>query len=77
MIFCQMLFTTVISNENCVKSVNIWSYYGPYFCAFGLNTDQNNSEYGQLSHVLFIYLFINFILIWRKLNPSSYLHEET
>ena len=45
----------------CVKSVRIWSYSGPYFPAFGLNTergaecgvrmrentDQNNSEYGH------------------------------
>ena len=26
-----------------VKSVRIWSYSGPFFPAFGLNTDQNNS----------------------------------
>ena len=31
---------------HCVKSVRIRSYSGPYFLAFGLNTDQNNSEYG-------------------------------
>ena len=30
---------------HCVKSVRIWSYYGPYLPAFGLNTDQKNSEY--------------------------------
>ena len=29
-----------------MKSVRIWSYPGPYFPAFGLNTDRNNSEYG-------------------------------
>ena len=49
--------------HHCVKSVNIRSYSGPYFPAFGLNTerygilvllspdarskDQNNSEYGH------------------------------
>ena len=42
----------------CVKSVRIWSYSGPHFPAFWLNTnlysvrmrenvDQNNSDYGQ------------------------------
>ena len=36
-------------NVHCVKSVRIWSYSGPYFPAFGLNTDQNNSEYGHFS----------------------------
>ena len=30
-----------------MKSVRIRSYSGPYFPAFGLNTDQNNSEYGH------------------------------
>ena len=29
-----------------VKSVRIWSYSGPYFPAFGLNTNQ--SEYGKM-----------------------------
>ena len=30
--------------KHCVKSVRIRSYSGPYFPAFGLNTDQNNPE---------------------------------
>ena len=34
-------------NVHYVKSVRIWSYSGPYIPAFGLNTDQNNSEYGH------------------------------
>ena len=34
---------------DCVKHVRIWSYPGPYFPAFGLNTDQRNSEYGHFS----------------------------
>ena len=34
-------------NEHCVKSVRIRSCSGPYFPAFGLNTDQNNYEYGH------------------------------
>ena len=31
---------------HCVKSVRIRSFYGPYFPAFGLNTDQKNSKSG-------------------------------
>ena len=34
--------------KHCVKSVRIWSYSGPYFPAFGLSTDQTNSNYGHL-----------------------------
>ena len=34
--------------QRCVKSVLIRSYSGPYFPALGLNTDQNNSEYGHI-----------------------------
>ena len=30
-----------------VKSVRIRSFSGPYFPAFGLNTDETNSEYGH------------------------------
>ena len=29
-----------VSNLHCVKSVRIWSYSGPYFAAFGLNTER-------------------------------------
>ena len=28
--------------KHCVKSVRIWSYSGPYFPSFGLNTDRNS-----------------------------------
>ena len=34
-------------SSHSVKSVHIWSYSGLYFPAFGLDTDQNNSEYGH------------------------------
>ena len=37
------------SSIHCVKSVGIRSYSGSCFPAFGLNTDQNNSEYGHFS----------------------------
>ena len=33
---------------HCVKSVRIRSYTGSNFSALGLNTDQNNSEYGHV-----------------------------
>ena len=33
-------FFTYISDNHCVKSVHIWSFSGPYFPAFGLNTDR-------------------------------------
>ena len=36
----------LLYNEHCVKSVRILSFSGLYFPAFGLNTDQKNSEYG-------------------------------
>ena len=31
-------------NIHCTKSVRIWSFSGPYFPAFELNTDQKNSN---------------------------------
>ena len=38
-------------NVHCIISVRIRSYPGPYYPAFGLNTEryQNNSEYGRFS----------------------------
>ena len=38
-----------IKTNHCVKRVRIRSYSGPYFPAFGLNTDQNNSKDGHSS----------------------------
>ena len=43
------LFFEHFNKLHCVKSVGIRSYSGAYFPAFGLNTDQNNSEYGHFS----------------------------
>ena len=34
-------------DSHSVKNVGIRSFSGPYFPAFGLNTDQKNSEYGN------------------------------
>ena len=35
------------SQSHCVKSVRIWSYSGPYFPAFALNTER----YGVSLHI--------------------------
>ena len=54
----------VFSKQYCVKRVRIRAFSGPFFPAFGLNTerygmrrvqmrentDQKNSEYGQFAH---------------------------
>ena len=37
------------SNVLEMKSLSIWSFSGSYFPTFGLNTDQENSEYGHFS----------------------------
>ena len=34
-----------------VKPVRIFGFSSPYFAAFGLNTDQKNSQYGQFSYI--------------------------
>lgn len=46
-----------VSYCRCVKSTHIWSYYDPYFLAFGGNTgrygvfDPNSGKYGpEMSH---------------------------
>ena len=28
-------------NLHCMKNLRIWSFFGPYFPAFGLNTERN------------------------------------
>ena len=40
LVFCEC-------DYHCVKSARIRSYSGLHFHAFGLNADQNNSEYGH------------------------------
>ena len=54
---------------HCVKSIRIRSYSGPFFPTFGLNTDQNNSEYGLFLRCDYKLLRKNVIL---KL-PEKYL----
>ena len=47
----EFLFSVYYNHDiQCVKSVHIPSCSGSYFPASGLNTDQNNSEYGHFLH---------------------------
>ena len=44
---------------HCVKSLGVWSYSGPYFPAFGFNTDLNNSEYEHvLPNGIYMYVYV-------------------
>ena len=36
---------------HCVKNNRVRSFFGLYFPAFGLNTDQKKSEYGHFSRI--------------------------
>ena len=47
---------------HCVKSFLIWSHFDPYFPAFGLNTDQNNFEYGRFLHSVSTGTRVKFLL---------------
>ena len=74
-----MLASKIEKRLHCVKSVRVRSFSGPYFLAFGLNTeiysarmgrggdtDQNNSEY-------VCSLFSNFLSLYAT---KSYLLKE-
>ena len=41
-----MSYTFPFANEVCVKSVRIWSYSGPHFPAFGMNTERYEVSLG-------------------------------
>ena len=41
----KLVKPTFLEGEHCIKGVRIRSFSGPYFPAFGLTTDQKNSEY--------------------------------
>ena len=41
---------------HCIKIVRIRSFLGPYFPAFGLNTDQKNFEYGHFSRSVYVFI---------------------
>ena len=42
--------TLALSGLHGGKSLLIWSFAGPYFPAFGLNTDRKISQYKHISH---------------------------
>ena len=50
-LFPMKVFKLFCWFKHCVKSVHIRSFFGPYFSAFGLNTERYwvNSEYGHFS----------------------------
>ena len=37
---------TMTRTQNCVKSVRLWSFSGPYFPAFSLKTERYGVKYG-------------------------------
>ena len=43
----QKSYITIFGTVILTTGVGIRSHSGPYFCAFGLNTDQNIFEYGH------------------------------
>ena len=47
---------------HCVKRFLIRSHFDPYFPAFGLNTDQNNFEYGRFLHSISTRTRVKFLL---------------
>ena len=51
MIASQICLHSILTCDypHCVKIVRIRCFFGPHFPAFGLNTDQKNSEYGHFS----------------------------
>ena len=76
-------FKIMRKNSHRVKSVRILSYSGPYFSAFGLNTerssylvqmqektDQNNSEYGHFSRSIWFYVVFRSHTVEHSLNIS-------
>ena len=70
------------NNCHCEKSVRIRSFTYPYFPAFGLNTDQKNSEYGHFSHSVSLIICYNFVNPFRPMllycrNQSSDLQSKS
>ena len=50
----QYYFKNCLCHNNCVKSVRIWSYSGLYSVRMRENTDQNKSEYGHFSRLIYL-----------------------
>ena len=69
-----LLSQNILKNKHFLKSVNIRSYSGPYFPAFGLNTNQNNSEYG---HFKFLYMLLSctYQTIYTLCHHVLYIHS--
>ena len=42
-------YTAYHGDNDCVKSVRIWSFSGPYFPTFGLNTERRGTQYSPYS----------------------------
>ena len=58
-----------------MKSVLILSYSSPYFPAFGLNTDQNNSEYGHILRSKIHAIFLKFLTLIINNRVTSDIHS--
>ena len=68
-LFFNILSQMLVLNEfhnHCVKSVRIRSFSGPYFPAFGLHTDQKNSEYRHFSHSEHAYSIVSQLKYLKK-----------
>ena len=61
----------IIDYPHCLNSVCIRSYSGPHFLAFGLNTDQNNSEYGHFSRSVHLDEYLHKKLLQQKIFNMS------
>ena len=55
---------------HCIKSVHIWSYSGPYFPAFGLNTERYGVSYDENTLKS---LRINVFTELKKFKTSNYI----
>ena len=79
-----MLASKIEKRLHCVKSVRVRSFSGPYFLAFGLNTeiysarmgggdtDQNNSEYVCSLFSNFLSLFATKSYLLKEVLPISH-----
>ena len=62
-------YSFICGHLQCVKSVRIWIFSGPYFPPFRLNADQKNSEYGHFSRSVDL---LNVISIQKKKKKSAF-----
>ena len=66
----NVLTNSLRSRLQCMKSVRIWSFSGPYPARMRENTDQKNSEYGHFSRRDHTYLAVNLseTFLWTQRN---------